>query len=141
MVEAIFNGLENVIVPLGICVLLPIAIVWLAYRRKMNETNKRTEIVLAAIEKNSGVDVEEFLKKLNPPQKTMRENLLSKLQRGCVFLFVGIGCVGYMVYTACVANISEESILPMTIVSVLALSIGGANLITYFVGKNQLGKD
>lgn len=38
-------------------VALPVLIVWLNNRKKINETNQRTQIVLAAIEKNAETDV------------------------------------------------------------------------------------
>ena len=39
--------------PIFVCGVLPIALVWLIVRMKMNETNRRTQIILAAIEKNA----------------------------------------------------------------------------------------
>lgn len=45
----------------------------------MNETNTRTQIVLAAIEKNPDMDVEELMKKISPKKKLLKEKLLSKL--------------------------------------------------------------
>ena len=59
MLPAIFCG----------CV-LPIVIIWLYVRKKMNETNARTQIVTAAFEKNPDMDVEELLKKISPKQKS-----------------------------------------------------------------------
>ena len=38
-----------ILVPLGICVVLPVMIVWLVTRARQNETNKKTEIMLKAI--------------------------------------------------------------------------------------------
>ena len=37
-----------ILVPLGICVVLPVMIVWLVTRARQNETNKKTEIMLKA---------------------------------------------------------------------------------------------
>ena len=37
--------LTAIIVPLGIVVVLPIAIAYIAYKKKQHETNKRSEIV------------------------------------------------------------------------------------------------
>ena len=51
--DFILSQLAEILVPLGIVVVLPVLIVWLDMRKKANDTNKRTEIVLAAIEKNS----------------------------------------------------------------------------------------
>ena len=50
----------EMIVLLGIFVVLPIIIVAIVARAKTNATNKRAQIALAAIEKNSDVDLEDF---------------------------------------------------------------------------------
>ena len=55
--ELILDFAEEVLIPIGICVVLPIIIVWLNMRRKTNETNRRTEVLLAAIEKNPDLDM------------------------------------------------------------------------------------
>ena len=44
--------LVAILVPIACGCVLPIMVVWLDIRKKMNETNQRTQIVLAAIEKN-----------------------------------------------------------------------------------------
>jgi hypothetical protein len=61
------------IVLLGIFVVLPTFIVWLVSRYKKHETDKRAEIALAAIEKNSDVDIEAFFKKMTPTEKAIKE--------------------------------------------------------------------
>ena len=63
----------------GIFVVLPIIIVAIVARAKTNATNKRAQIALAAIEKNSDVDLEEFFKKMNQPRPSIKERLLDKL--------------------------------------------------------------
>ena len=82
IIGLILSKLENILLPLGICVALPVMIVWLVMRKKTNETNRRTEIVLAAIEKNSEIDVEDFFKKMNPAQKTLKEKLMQRFLWG-----------------------------------------------------------
>ena len=51
--------LAEMILFLGIFVVMPVIIVSLVTRAKTNATNKRAEIALAAIEKNSDVNLEE----------------------------------------------------------------------------------
>ena len=53
--------LEGILIPLGVCVVLPVLVVWLVMRKKTNETNRRTEVMLAAIEKGSDVNAEKLL--------------------------------------------------------------------------------
>ena len=75
----------------GIFVVLPIIIVAIVARAKTNATNKRAQIALAAIEKNSDVDLEEFFKKMNQPRPSIKERLLDKLLYGCIFTLFGAG--------------------------------------------------
>ena len=68
-----------ILVPIACGCVLPIMIVWFSVREKMNATNQRTQIVLAAIEKNQETDVEDLLKKMAPQKKLLKEKLLTKL--------------------------------------------------------------
>ena len=53
---------------------LPIVVVWLVIRHRMNETNSRTQIALAAIEKNPDMDNEELLKKFSRSENCSKRN-------------------------------------------------------------------
>ena len=68
---------------------LPIVIIWLGIRKEMNETNTRTQIVLAAIEKNPDMDLEELMAKMSPKKKLLKEKLLTKLLWGGIISLVG----------------------------------------------------
>ena len=60
--------------PIILCgCVLPIMVVWFVVRKKINETNARTQIVTAALEKNPDMDVEELLKKISPKKKLLKE--------------------------------------------------------------------
>ena len=75
----------DMIALLGVFVVLPIITVALVTRMLTNATNKRAQIAMAAIEKNSDIDLEEFFKKMNPPRRSIKERLLTKLLLGCIF--------------------------------------------------------
>lgn len=68
--------LISVSIPIGICVILPITIVWLDLRHKKHESDNRTGIILAAIEKNPDMNIEEFMRQMNPQTTTLKERLL-----------------------------------------------------------------
>ncbi|MBR4402113.1 MAG: hypothetical protein IKT29_01115 [Flavobacteriales bacterium] len=122
-------------VPIGICVVLPIMIVWLVMRAKINETNKRTEILRIAIEKNTDIDIAEFIKKMNPPQKTLKEKLLNRLLCGVLFTVLGIGALFFGLISYC--DVGPSAYIP----SILFFPLGIAYLINYFVGKKMLKKE
>ena len=136
-----FVDLSAILVPIAICCVLPIVIVWLALRYKKNETDKRTQIVLAALEKNPDMDLEELIKKISPKKKLLKEKLLGKLQAGSITTLLGVGFVGYGIYLEC--NNLGGTHDPMTAVcfGLILLGVGIAFLINYFVGKRMLAKE
>lgn len=127
--------------PIAICCVLPIVVVWLVIRHRMNETNSRTQIALAAIEKNPDMDIEELLKKFARSGKLLKEKLLTKLLWGTLTLLLGIGLIGFSIYLG--ANHLGGTDDPMTAVcfGLVSLGVGIAFLINYFVGKKMLAKE
>ena len=134
--------LTAIIVPLGIVVVLPIAIAYIAYKKKQHETNKRTEIVMSAIEKNSDIDVQEFLSKLNPPQKTYKERMLNRLHQeilwGTICLIGGAVCIIATVTTSFINGYEGMDIGFLTIFGIIPLAIGIGLLVAYKSGKKSL---
>ena len=47
-----------VLIPIFICVVLPVLIVWIVFRATMNNDNKRAEVLIKAIEANNGIDAD-----------------------------------------------------------------------------------
>ena len=133
--------LVALLIPIACGCILPIVLIWLEVRRKMNDTNKRTQIVLAALEKNPEMDIEDFLKKMAPKQKLLKEKLLSRLLWGCLTSLIGLGLVGFGIYLN--VNHLGGSNDPMTAVcfGLVLLAIGIAFLINYGIGKKMLAKE
>ena len=135
------DHLVEILVPIACGCILPIAAIWLGVRRRMNETNARTQIVMAAIEKNPDMDIEELLKKVSKGGKLLKEKLLTKLLWGCLTTLLGVGLIGFGIYLS--ANNLGGTDDPMTSVcfGLIALGVGIAFLINYFVGKRMLAKE
>lgn len=134
------EALEDILVPLGLCCILPIVLVWLSVKRRMNETNARTQIVMAAIEKNPDMDIEELMKKISPKQKLLKENLLTKLLWGCITSMIGIGLIGLGIYLFGSGDDKDDALTSISF-GVILLAIGGAFIINYAVGKKMLAKE
>ena len=137
----LFNQLIDVLVPLGICVVLPVIVVWLGMRHKKNETNRKTEIVLAAINNNADVDVEQFLKKLNPPQKSVKSKLLQKLMWGSILTALGIFFGGYAIILGIIGNQDSNQIESFGALGGILFMVGLAILIVYQVSKKVMAKE
>ena len=133
--------LVEILVPIACGCILPIVIIWLSVRRRINETNARTQITLAAIEKNPEMDIEELLKKISTKGRLLKEKLLAKLLWGSLTTMLGVGLIGFGIYLG--ANRLGGTDDPMTAVcfGLISLGVGIAFLINYAVGKKMLAKE
>ena len=132
----------DLIAVLGICVVLPIIVVILVTRAKTNATNRRAEIAMAAIEKNTNVDLEEFFRKMNPPRRSIKERLLNRLLLGCIFTLFGLGVyIAIFVYNMNVGGFDRNMFIGLSIAAVPSLGIGLAFLINYFIGRRILKQE
>ena len=127
------------LVPIFICVVLPVMIVWLVMRARQNEINKRTEVMLKAIECGATVDDIDYFKMPKKATKCTKERLLEKLNGACVTSLMGVAFI-------VLGILKNKDIinLPMPFVSMVGailLAVGIALFITYFVGKKTLAKE
>lgn len=131
-----FEDLTELLVPIGICVALPISIVYLILKRKIISENNKKGIILAALEKNADVNIEELVKKTSAPDKLLKEKLLKKLQWGLMTIVLSIGLFIYAIF---VGDAGELKLY--VICSVALLAIGVSLLFTYLMGKKMLAKE
>lgn len=129
------------IVSLGVCVVLPIVIVALSLRHKLESEKNRKDIILAALEKNSNINVEELVKKMNKPDKLIKEKLLSKFQWGILTSIIGVGFVTLSSIMGYQEEDYTDNIQFLGISGAVLLAIGIAFLLTYFYGKKMLSKE
>ena len=142
MYPEILETIVESLVPIAIIVVLPIVIVWLYYRNKQLEATKRSEIVMAVIEKNPEVDVQEFLNKLNPPKKSYKEQLMTKMHYevlwGTICFIGGIVTISVMI-TLGILQVFIEKFFPIvSIFGVVPLAVGCGLLAAYNSAKKTL---
>ena len=118
-----------------------IVMVFFSIRYKTNKLNMRERIVTAMIEKNADVDIEEFLKKLSPKKRLLKEKLLAKLHVGCVLSFGGIALLGFAVFVDYRGGIVTSNLIIVYLLGIILLAMGIAFFINYFVGKKMLAKE
>lgn len=137
----VINNLVNALNTIGICVVLPIIVVRFITRWRINRDNMRKEIILAAMEKNSDIDVEDMMKKLNGSKKLLKEKLMTKLLIGSILvsfsIFVYVAMAVYIFYT----RFDNGMFMALSFAAVPSLAIGIAFLINYFIGKKMLAKE
>ena len=134
--------MEDILVPIFVCVVLPVTIVWLVSRAKQNETNKKAEIMLRAIEAGVPVDMEQFNVGKKSP-KTIKQELLEKLNGACITTLMGVAFVIWAVIGYFNPDFTEgrmfNHLAPVAGGVMLAVGIG--LFISYFVGKKMLAKE
>lgn len=138
---SVIDSLVPILVPIACGCVLPILIIWFGIRKKMNDTNKRTEIVLAAIEKNPNMDIEELMNKISPKKKLLKEKLLTKLLWGCITALLGLILIGIGAWLGWVGGADPADILTASCFGFVMLAIGIAFLINYYMGKKMLAKE
>ena len=130
------------LVPIACGVVLPIVMVWLYYRNEQLEATKRSEIVMAAIEKNPEVDVQELLSKLNPPKKSYKEQLMTKMHQellwGTKCLIVGAITILVIITLSILQGFAEEFISIGSIFGIVPLAAGCGLLAAYNNAKKTL---
>lgn len=132
-------GLLLFLLPIFMGCTLFVLVIWMIIRNKKNETNKRAEVVLAAIEKNPDIDAEELLKKMAP--KSLRQKQVNKLQWGIILSMVGLVFVGFGTYLGYVGGYDADDPVFASVWGFIFLAVGIAFFINYYVTKKMLAKE
>ena len=122
---------------IGICVVLPIMIVWLVNKRKSHEIDKQTEILTTMLEKHPDLDPAEVMKKLNMSSKShgsIKQKLLGNLFSGGMMTLTGLAILIPHLCGLVFFGNKENGLF----VGGIMLAMGVAYLIYYFVSKKQL---
>ena len=130
--------MRDIIVPIGICVVLPVMLVWLVTRVRRNEIDKKTEVMLKAIESGATID-SDFFKEAPKKRKSTKERLLNRLICGCAASIIGaaltaIGIIPWM-------TLEDDTFAPLLIFGGISLAVGIALFIGFFVGRKMLAKE
>lgn len=127
------------LVPIFICVVLPVSIVAIVFAAAMNSDNKRSKVLIKAIESNCGLDTDKLAEALQKPKKTALELLNLRLLRGCIFSFIGIALCIVGIASLCMGT--EFAADPVTVPLVFggaSLAVGLSYLVVYFVTRKQI---
>lgn len=126
--------LVQLLVPIGVAVVLPIAVVAIVFKSVLASERNRKEIILAALEKNPNLNVEDLVKRMKKSEKLIKEKLLAKLQRGCLCCLMGVALVLLYFFP----SVQNEFLI---IAGTALIAIGIAFLVGYFVGRRMLAQE
>lgn len=134
-----WNNLIDDLIPIGICVILPIFVVWLNLKAKNNETNRKAEVMLKAIEAGKDVDADYF--KPAERKKTVKGQLLGKLTGACITFFIGAVVLAIALIGSAQGEINPEDTLWFSLLGGIMIAIGVGLFIAFFVGRKMLAKE
>ena len=136
----------DALIPISICVVLPILIVWLIGRVKQNETNRKAEIMLKALDNGAKIDTDFF--KSSSGSKTIKERLLERLlgrlTGACITSLLGIALTvsGLFFWFDAYDKMGEPGIfLVLAVIGGVLLAVGISLFIIYFTSKKMLAKE
>lgn len=130
----------GMLVSTGICVVLPIMIVWLNTRKQQNETNRKTEIMLKAIEAGQKID-SEFFSIQKKARKSIKERLWNRLVIAWITTIFAITHVICGIFGAADSTYIGDFKLDMVLFDCICLAIGISFFISYSVGKKIFKKE
>jgi hypothetical protein len=117
-------------------VILPIAIVLLRTIAKVFEENKRSQIIIKAIEANKDVNPNQLIETFRKSSRSPRELQNNRLLRGCIFSLIGVLCVIIGLYFHLTGTLGANALVSF-ITAGVSLSIGISYLIVYFVMRQE----
>lgn len=128
------------LVQLGICVVMPVSIVWIVFSSISKSDSRQTEVIIKAIENNPDIDAERLIEAMRKPRKTYRQIQQTRLLCACLFTLLGIaasiiaGILAYQVPT-------RYMHYPAMVLAGIFLAIGIAYAVVYYVGNKSAGED
>lgn len=138
----LLGSLISDLIPMGLVVVFPILYVWLTQRNKQHETDKRSEIAMAIIEKNPDIDIQEFLNKLNPPKESYKEKMLKIMHYevlwGTICMIGGIATILVVVVLSILQDFDGAFIPLGSVFGIVPLAIGCGLLAAYNNAKKTL---
>ena len=141
MVYKLIAEFFNALVPICICVVLPVLIVWIIGKVKQNETNRKAEIMLKALDSGAKIDTDFF--KSQSSSKTIKERLLGRLTGACVTSLTGVALLAMGIYLQNLPEASSnvEFVILAYLFGGILLAVGISLFIVYLTGKKMLFKE
>lgn len=141
--NAFWHFMNQTIVPVSICVVLPVLITWLVTRARTNKINKSSEIILKAIETNTSInpiDAGKLIEALgtNSSTKSPTQVAQKRLLIGAIFSFIGLAALplAYTVFNIDGRN-GQYFAFFILVIAGIALSVGLGFLLVYFLSPKK----
>lgn len=127
--------MEDILIPIAVCVVLPVMIVWLVTRSKNQIVNRKMDVLIKAIENGQDIDPELLSDAAghDAKKRSVKMRLLRQLCWGVILVIAGAGILAG-------APFAEDS-LDMFIFGGILAAIGVALLVMFLVGRKWLAPE
>lgn len=139
----VLDNLIEVLVPIAIVVVMPVLVVWLVMRARQHEVDKKTEVLLKAVEEGVQIDPA-FFRDAGQKNKSVKGRLMGYLITAMITGIIGlITSVAQIVFYSILGlwDRGDGAILMFVILSGILLAVGIAFFIVYSVGKKTYAKE
>lgn len=133
--------LEAILIPISVCVVLPVMVVWLTTRAATNADNQRARVLMKAIESNANIDADKLAEALQKPRRTPAEMQSRRLLRGTMFTLLGVAAALVALWMSLQKSMTDPSgVLLMLVVAGVCFAVGIAYLTVFYVNRKAEGK-
>jgi len=129
--------MTSIIIPIFVCVILPVSIVLIDNITAINRNKTRASVLMKAIECNNNIDANKLAEAFAEPRKSAREILNLRLLRGCIFSLIGLG----LIIVGVTGLLNEIAVSIPLILGGASLAIGISYLVVYFVTRREIAED
>lgn len=139
----VLNNLIQVLVPIAIVVVLPVLVVWLVMRARQHEVDKKTEVLLKAVEEGVPIDPA-FFRNAGQKNKSVKGRLMGYLITAMITGIIGLITLVAQIFFYSSLGLwdrGDGAIFMFVILSGILLAVGIAFIIVYSVGKKTYAKE
>lgn len=122
-------------IPICVCVVLPVMIVWLVQRSRSHKIDRRTEVLVKAIENGVDVDPNLLIDETPVRRKSLKMQMISYLSNGVIF-----GLIGLLFIVLTLAGVASFPAWGYY-AGIPLLAVGLGNLVAYFVGVRYMAPE
>lgn len=127
--------LTEILVPIFVCVILPVAIVWIVFYSIQKRNANETQIILESLRTHPEADAEKLIKLMKRPLKAPWQDLNRKLLRGSIFTLMGIAFAFLGIFCE-----NEELVFGNWVFCGVLSAVGIGFLITYWFAYRHIDK-
>lgn len=135
--------MTDVLVPIMICVGLPVSIVAIVYGTAINRDNKRSQVLIKAIEAGNGADVArlaEAMERKHTP--SARDVFFRRVLRGSIFALIGlVFLVAGIVSWGEGGAIADDGVSGPLILGGVLMAVGLSYLLVCLLTRSEIRKN